>query len=650
MTILKIRAGKYLVPLLLEENNNNITVKFPYNKIVISEIKAMDGAKWNPESKCWSIANSFRNQFQLKFLSGENVYERYDRPLVEIKYSYRELYRHQVDMVRFGLTRRYCIIGADMGTGKTLAMIEIMEHLNHIGEDDYWYIGPNAGVRAVNLELEKWNVRFKPRMLTYNGLVTVMQNWGNQPAPKFVCFDESSKIKTPSSQRSKAALHLANAVRDEWGDDGCVLLMTGTPAPKNPCDWWQQSEVACPGYIREGNIVKFKARLCLMEQRESLSGGMYPHLITWLDDEKKCSICGQYEDHANHKVDTDSILTALKEYKIGFKTDKAPDVKVVADDKTHKYQPSKNEITFLYERLKGLVYRINKKDCLDLPDKIYKTIKVPPTPELLRTAKLIEKTSNRAITALTLLRELSDGFQYVNVATDEMIDCPACSGLGTVKLPTTPDQGQGTSVTLIDMPCDRCNGEGKIPRVIRESKVFKSPKEQIVIETLDELEDTGRCVIWGAFTGTIDKLKDLCVSQGWYVLQIDGRGFNSFHPDTCDPIDAQTLLKAMDASWKDAAGLKEKYPRVAVVANPEAGGMALTFTASPVEVFYSNSFNGEARMQSEDRIHRLGADKARGCTIIDIICLKSDEVVLENLKKKRRLQDMTLGELEDQLK
>jgi hypothetical protein len=49
-------------------------------------------------------------------------------------------------------------------------------------------------------------------------------------------------------------------------------------------------------------------------------------------------------------------------------------------------------------------------------------------------------------------------------------------------------------------------------------------------------------------------------------------------------------------------------------------------------------------MQSEDRIHRPGMDVNRGATIIDIFHLPSDQKVLENLRKKRDLQAMSLGD------
>jgi len=63
-------------------------------------------------------------------------------------------------------------------------------------------------------------------------------------------------------------------------------------------------------------------------------------------------------------------------------------------------------------------------------------------------------------------------------------------------------------------------------------------------------------------------------------------------------------------------------------------------------VYFSNTFNADDRIQSEDRIHRIGMDVNRGAVIVDLVHLESDMYVRDNLKKKRVLQSITLGELQ----
>jgi hypothetical protein len=662
----KMRVGNYMYPVTLTCTGTRIETQFAYNPKLQAEIKLMQGAKYhgfdekNPR-KIWSIANSFRNWFQIRYLMGENVYAWYDRPVVEHAYS-RDLMKHQKMLADRGLTYHYCIWAAEMGTGKTLAAIEVAERS---GLKDIWYVGPKSGVKAVALELIKWESKIKPRMITYEQLVTLVSNWTpGQKAPQMVIFDECSKIKTPTAKRSQAAFHVSEAMRLEHGIENTIcLLLSGTPAPKSPVDWWHQAEVTCPGFLKEGDINKFKSRLCLTEQRESLAGGMYPHMITWLDDENKCKICGQYADHGNHlvhsKQDTTKAIQAaiLKQgFTFGGGAEKPKDADVKQSSVgPHAYEASKNEVAYLFERMKGLVTVLFKKDCMDLPEKRYIELRAQPTVDMIRAARMINSIGRTAVQKLILMRELSDGFQYEEVETGE-VECSACHGTGEREIPIPISEEEqadrevdASKFKLAMMPCDKCDGSGQMPKMSREAKFCGTPKDEVLIDLLEDHEEVGRCIVWGGFQATIDRVVDICHKQGWSTLRIDGRGYMASDP-LGNVLDANECLIAMDASHKMRNSLREKHDRLCVVSNAKAGGMALTFTASPSEIFYSNGFDGEARFQAEDRFHRRGADANRGCTIYDIICLPTDLLVLNNLKKKRKLQDMSLGELNDAMK
>ncbi|MFA5572816.1 MAG: hypothetical protein WDA42_06890, partial [Candidatus Bathyarchaeia archaeon] len=92
---------------------------------------------------------------------------------------------------------------------------------------------------------------------------------------------------------------------------------------------------------------------------------------------------------------------------------------------------------------------------------------------------------------------------------------------------------------------------------------------------------------------------------------------------------------------------EREMEKVVWLGHPKSSGMGITLTASPTAVYFSNSFNGEDRIQSEDRIHRGGMDENRGATIIDLFNLKTDQMILENLKNKIRLQNITLGAVKE---
>lgn len=657
--IIKLKAAGYLIPVTLKCIKDRIEVQFPYNKTLLAEIKGMEKAKWhgfeekNPR-KIWSIAYSFRNLFQLRYLSGEDVYGWYDRELLKIT-SNRSLFKHQDQLLANGATYKHVLWAAEMGTGKTLAFIELAEH-SKIPSTEIWYIGPKSGVKAVNLELEKWETKLKPVMMTYDNLVKVTREWvPGKKAPRFVVFDESSRIKTPTAQRTIASLHLAEGMRRDWGiEKSYIILMTGTPAPKSPVDWWSQCEVSCPGFLKEGDIHKFKNRLCLTEQRESLAGGVYPHLITWLDDENKCKVCGQFDNHVNHMLSekpksTEEIIKQGFTFGTASGEVKPSDVKDKVTAEPHKFEKSKNEVAYLFERMKGLVTVLFKKDCLDLPEKRYVEVKIKPTPDMVRAANMLKSTARTVIKSMTLSRELSDGFQYEQVETGE-VTCNLCHGIGELEIPEPVSEidvvgpiSEGSQFVLVKRPCDKCDGTGLMPQFTREPAFVGTPKDDQLILDLEAHEEVGRLIVWGGFQATIDRIVDIAKKQGWSILRVDGRGYMGQDAQG-NTLDANELLKAMDASHKLAKDLKEKHDKVCFIGNARAGGMALTLTASPSEIFFSNGFDGEARFQAEDRFHRTGADKNRGCTIYDYICLASDKLALDNLKKKRKLQDMSLGE------
>lgn len=630
------RAGRYKQAVKLFRYGDRVFMAFGFNKILLEEVKSMEGARWHghaeadpPNLKMWSVPITTRNIFALQYLEGLNPYAPYQSGLVDYT-PRRNVFAHQLTMIRHALTRHYCIFACEMGTGKTLAAIETMEASGY-ADSDIWYVGPKSGVVAVDRELRKWSATVHPFMFTYEGLVKHMTNWQDgAPAPKFVVFDECSKIKTPTSQRSKAAFQLADSIRLEHGDSGYVILMSGTPAPRTPVDWWHQCEVARPGFLKEGNVAKLRNRLAIMKQQESAIGQAYQQIVSWLDDDRKCAVCGMYEDDPIHGMD------------------------LMLDGLGHAFVKSKNEVSYLYERMKGLVLVQFKKDCLDLPEKQYRKIELKPTPDTLRTMKTIAQTASRAIEALTLLRELSDGFQYVAVEGD-LVTCDACAGTGRVNT-LMPDEARSPMEPLAIkrsdhteqmIICDACGGTGQRRRMSRAVEEVATPKDDAYIELLEDHEDVGRFIAWGGFEGTIDRLIKIALEKNWYVLCVDGRGYRAFSPDTLECPSAAVLLDAMDGSHPDKAKLSEKYPKVCFVGHPQAGGMALTLTAAPTMLFYSNSFSGEARMQAEDRFHRAGMDTNRGATVVDLIHLKTDALVLENLRKKRELQVLTMGELKE---
>jgi len=78
------------------------------------------------------------------------------------------------------------------------------------------------------------------------------------------------------------------------------------------------------------------------------------------------------------------------------------------------------------------------------------------------------------------------------------------------------------------------------------------------------------------------------------------------------------------------------------VANAQSAGYGLTLTAASLVVYYSNGYNLEHRLQSEDRAHRIGQNKS--VTYIDLVSPDTvDERIIDVLRSKKNLAHEVLG-------
>lgn len=583
------------------------------------EIKAMQGSKWHgfdkEPRKVWSVADTHRNRFQLEYMKGENPYEWFDRPIQHFEYP-RKLMAHQKELADIALTYHYQIWAAEMRTGKTLAAISVMEMS---GVKDWVWVGPKTTLHAIRFEFEKWNMdkSLNVNLMTYDGLESMMADWNGDPPCQGLILDESSKCKNGSAKRSIAAQKLADLIRSKYKMDGYVLLMTGTPAPKTPVDWWSQAEIAWPGFLKEGSAKALESRLAFFADVQ-LDMGPIKKRIGWKDNELKCDRCGNFEDHECHQLE-------------------------VAD---HVFKPSFNEVSYLYERLKGLVTIKHKKDCLDLPEKEFVTIRLQPSKATLRVAKAIVDTAPNTITGLTLLRELSDGFQY----REEANGTKKCDHCQDGKVTEWYDDSDRTyrSIDMLDpsiqlqsrqVECPKCGGTCEMNSYTRTVKMVPTPKQEALEGLLEKSEDYGRIVIFAGFTGSVDRCAEICTKNGWDVVRCDGRGFAVRQYNSDGEMFWDSKIPGL-AYWADRSN-----ERVAFVSHPESGGMGIDLSEAPIAVFWSNSFKPEYRIQAMERIHGPRMNRELGATIYDLVHLPTDERVLDVIKDNRRIEKMTLGEI-----
>ena len=307
-----------------------------------------------------------------------------------------------------------------MGTGKTLAA---QEGIERSGVDWWFWAGPKTSLPNIKREFRIWNFpfeRFNVEFFTYEGLTRWVDEWKpGQPFPAGMVCDESSRCKNASSQRSQGCQRLADMIREKYGlEHGFVIEMSGTPSPKSPVDWWSQCEIAWPASCGKAAPRRWRSGWPSWSRTTLATAFRCGSESAGRTTRRSAPCAAMYREEGPHELDG---LTEPDDY--------------------HPYKPSKNEVAYLYERLKGLVTIKHKKDCLNLPEKRYRKIICKPTPSLCRVAADVVESAPNAVTGMTLLRELSDGFQY-REEQDGMTRCTHCAD-GTVFQWSDPeDPGQ----------------------------------------------------------------------------------------------------------------------------------------------------------------------------------------------------------------
>lgn len=618
---------KCITDIYRDEKYYYIHLPFGANIIKDEEIKSMQGYKWMgfeaSKLKRWRVDACYRNDWTLNFLSGQNPYNQYKLTPDHQDYTdkiIRPLYLHQKETVNHFLNYRQCIAAEEMGLGKTLSAFQAIEFLGADKYGDIVVVSTKSAMVSVRADAIKWGYKVPTIWLTYEELKKALIDGTLAKVPKFVVYDEFSKAKTPTSQRTQACMFLADQMRkdsarpDGLGFDCFIIGMTGTPAPKSPIDWWSLCEIVQPGYLKEPTANRLQQRLAIMKPVEDLTGAKYFKLVAWKDGNKdSCNTCGKAIDDYDHNLNN-----------------------IEFDPTIHQFIPMENEVEKLYGRFGNLVLVRTKKECLDLPDKVYREIIIPSNPATKRLANFILNTARSTIDALIRLRELSDGFQYDEKMTGDE-SCKVCFGKKTVTMQLANEAG-----VFEEEDCVTCSGVGRtktFERTIRDMEA--SPKMETMIDLLeDEFAEETRIVIYAGFTASIDKITTKLLAADWNVIRVDGRGWTSFNKEGLslgkDSLSLLSLFQSKDTQ------------KIAFVGHPGSAGMGLTLTASKAIIYYSNDYNAESRIQSEDRIHRIGMDENRGAMIIDLLFLESDRQVLSNLKRKRDLQAISLGQLKQE--
>jgi SNF2 family DNA or RNA helicase len=235
--------------------------------------------------------------------------------------------------------------------------------------------------------------------------------------------------------------------------------------------------------------------------------------------------------------------------------------------------------------LKPFSDRVLKENCLDLPEKTYIERQVELTDEQKKTYETMKSA------ALASLKG---------------------------KMATAPHV-LTQLMRLHQITCGHLKNDDDTITEIKNNRISS------LLELLEEVE--GKVIIWANYVYDIKQIVSAIKKQ---------YGENSI-------VEYYGNIEAKQRQENIEKFQDPNSPVRFFVGNPQTGGYGITLTAANNVVYYSNGYDLEKRLQSEDRAHRIGQKKA--VTYIDLIAPKTvDEKIRKALRKKINIATEVMGE------
>ena len=270
-----------------------------------------------------------------------------------------------------------------------------------------------------------------------------------------------------------------------------------------------------------------------------------------------------------------------------FRTKYAVMITANAAGGTHKYQKI---VKFRNLAQQGNLvsphsYRILKKDCLDLPEKTF-------TKRIVELSEEQQKAYNEMKTsAITVLK--GQPSTAVNVLTQ------------LIRL---------HQITCGHMKTD----DGEVINL-------KNSRLEELMQILSET--TGKAIIWANY------IHDILNIEAAIKKEYGPTSYCTYYGATKQE-DRQRCIYDFQNKKNDCRFF---------IGNTQTGGYGITLTAASTVIYYSNNYDLEKRIQSEDRAHRIG--QKNPVLYIDLVAKKTvDEKIIQALRNKVNIAREISGE------
>jgi SNF2 family DNA or RNA helicase len=260
------------------------------------------------------------------------------------------------------------------------------------------------------------------------------------------------------------------------------------------------------------------------------------------------------------------------------------------------------------ERLTPVSFRCTRKECYDIPDKVYSPYRFSLGQEQRRVydslaekyeAELSDGTSVDARMVLTRYLRLQQISSNYWPPTTELTLCPDCNGAG----------------------CEECDGLGGIPLMTSIKVISNHDSRLEAFREVLQLHPAAPLIVWARFTLDVDKCMQALVDAGRKPVRYDGRVSRD---------DKERNKRAFQAG--EASD---------IVCNQGAAQRGINLGRARGHVFYSNTYSGIQRVQAEDRTEVAG--RTEGTFVIDLLARDTkDEDIVEAHVKKLSLSEMVM--------
>lgn len=523
-----------------------------------------------------------------------------------------------------------------MGTGKTRPLIETAEHLFKRGKIEALVVLSPNGVQRnwVLNEIPKWctikhraawwssspNRRqaeaiTKVTVRPYDGLRIITANYESCILPKFKVYikkfllsfpslltlDESTRIKSPAAKRTKFIVNLRHQAKYR-------RIMSGFATPNSPFDIYKQFEFLDPSILGYSSYFAFKAHFAEIEDNKFLLEAIQKRNMKHLPFTEmtmpnswpiKLPDGFTINPTSSGIVSIPSHLVRDAE-KFGLKIKVSGRAPQLVKKHPVTGQPIYRNLDELYELIAPHSMRVLKKDCLDIPDKVYGKLIVELTPKQRRAYDSVVND---------LIAEFEEGDITTALAITKMLRLQQIAG-GFWRM----DESRESK------PIDGC-----------------FPKMDAIIDNMEDVK--GKVCIWTHFQHENRMIADT-IREGYgdkSVVQYYGDVNNRMKQVAVDTF--QNIVRDKKGNIVDEKDVGVRF----FVGEPHSGGIGIDLTLAELVYYYSNGFNLEDRLQSEDRHHRATTKhvvKYNDVEVIDTI----DSHLIEALRAKKNIGHEILGD------